>query len=146
MCCEMVQVTSVVAVLAEKEGETQGWTSNKETVCIENTVQFVVWGLGSFTRQRNHRCHQATFCKCLMGNVQNPGRQLPFVMEGEGRTGVDWMRCHFDGRRTHASDGLRDDTRSINARSASEDEVIEHTRFWETCMSSSERWYFISLW
>ena len=47
------------------------------------------------------------------------------------------MRCHFDGRRTHASDGLRDDTRSTDARSASDDEVIEHTRFWETCMSSN---------
>ena len=87
VCCQMVQVTSVVAVLADKEGETQGWTSNTETVCIENSVQFAVWGLGSFTRQRNHCCHKATYCKCLMGNVQNPGRQLPSVMEGEGRTG-----------------------------------------------------------
>ena len=87
VCCQMVQVTSVVAVLAAKEGETQGWTSNTETVCIENSLEFAVWGLDSFTRQRNHRCHQVTYCKCLMGYVQNPGRQLPSVMEGEGRTG-----------------------------------------------------------
>ena len=56
------------------------------------------------------------------------------------------MPSHFDGRRTHASDGLRDDSTSTDARFASDDEVIEHTRFWETCTSSSERWYFISLW
>ena len=116
----MAHVTSVVAVLAEKEDETESWTGNTETVCIENTVQFAVWGLDSFTRQRNHRSHQVTYCKCLLGYVQNPGRQLPFAMEGERRTGRDWMRCHFDGRRTHASDGLRDDTRSTDARSASD--------------------------
>ena len=63
----MAHVTSVVAVLAEKEGETQGWTSNTETVCIENSVQFAVWGLDSFTRQRNHRSHQVPCGKCLMG-------------------------------------------------------------------------------
>ena len=83
----MAHVTSVVAVLAEKEGESESWTSNTETVCIENTVQFAVWGLDSFTGQRNHRSHQATYCKHLTGYVQNPGRQLPFVMKGEGRTG-----------------------------------------------------------
>ena len=88
----MAHVTSVVTVLAAKEGETQGWTSNTETVCIDYTVQFTVWGPDSITRQRNHRCHQVTYCKCLMGYVQNPGRQLPFVMEGEGRIGETGCR------------------------------------------------------
>ena len=130
MYCEMAPMTSVVAVLVAKEGETQGWTSNTET------VQFAVWGLDSFTRQRSHRCHQVTYCKCLTGYVQNPGRQLPYGRRKENRE--DWMRGQFDGRRTHASDGLRDESRSTDARSTSDEEVIEHTLFWETCTSSSE--------
>ena len=69
------------------------------------------------------------------------------MWKAKGEQGGDWMARSFDGRgRTHASDGLRDDTRSTDARPASDDEVIEHTRFGETCTSSSERWYFISSW
>ena len=70
-------------------------------------------------------------CKILDANSHSPWK----AREEQGGTG----RGHFDGRRTHASDGLRDDTRSIDARSAPEDEVIEHTGFRETCTSSCER-------
>ena len=85
--CQTVQVTSVVAVLAEKEGETPGWTCNTDTVCIDYTVQFTVWGPDSITRQRNHRCHQVIIASVswVTCKILDASSHLSWKAKGEER-------------------------------------------------------------